>query len=53
MSVMSDSGSGNLWQKLETFSGCTENDYICLVIKLLLDVENCVGIKKNFMQIHF
>jgi hypothetical protein len=45
-SVMSDSGGRNLSQKLETFSGCTENDYLCLVMKLLLEVENYVGIKK-------
>jgi len=41
---MSESGGRNFSQKLETFTGCTENDYLCLVIKLLLEVENCVGI---------
>lgn len=52
--MMSDSGDRNLSQKLEMFSGCAENDYLCLVIKLLLEVENFVGIRKsNFMQIHF
>jgi hypothetical protein len=51
---MSDSGGRNLSQKFETFSGYTENDYLCLLIKLLLKVQNCVGIRKsNFMQIHF
>ena len=51
---MSNSGSRNLSQKLETFSKCAENDYLCSLIKLLLEVENCVGIgKSNFMQIHF
>jgi hypothetical protein len=51
---MSDSDGRNLSQKLETFSGYTENYYLCLLIKLLLKVQNCVGIRKsNFMQIHF
>jgi len=51
---VSNSGSRNLSQKLETFSKCAENDYLCSLIKLLLEVENCVGIgKSNFMQIHF
>ena len=52
--MSSDSGGRNLSQNLATFSGCSENDYLCSLIKLLLEVENCVGISKsNFMQIHF